>query len=63
MAEETDDTNMTADTLMDLATVLAAAGDSAERVEAIRRARALYQQKGNVMSAARAGRWERRALR
>jgi hypothetical protein len=39
--------------------VLAAAGDSAERLEAIRRASALYEQKGNVVSAARAGRWER----
>jgi class 3 adenylate cyclase/tetratricopeptide (TPR) repeat protein len=59
LADETDDTNMTADTLMDLAIVLWAAGDSAERLEAIRRARALYERKGNVVSATRAGRWER----
>ena len=51
LAEETDDTNMCADSLMDLATVLAAVGNSAERMDALRRARELYAQKGNVVSA------------
>jgi tetratricopeptide (TPR) repeat protein len=51
LAEGTDDTNMCADSLMDLALVLSATGDSAERVEAIRRARDLYVGKGNVVSA------------
>ena len=51
LAEETDDTNMSADSLMDLATVLAAVGNSAERMDALRRARELYAQKGNVVSA------------
>jgi tetratricopeptide (TPR) repeat protein len=51
LAEGTDDTNMCADSLMDLATVLSAVGDSAERMDALRRARELYVQKGNVVSA------------
>jgi hypothetical protein len=42
---------MCADSLMDLALVLSATGDSAERVDAIRRARNLYARKGNVVSA------------
>jgi tetratricopeptide (TPR) repeat protein len=54
LAEGTDDTNMTADTLMDLAEVLSVSGNSAEAVEARRRAHSLYLQKGNVVSAARA---------
>ena len=51
LAEGTDDTNMCADSLMDLATVLSAVGNSAERMDALRRARELYVQKGNVVSA------------
>ena len=51
LAEGTDDTNMCADSLMDLAAVLAAVGNSAERMDALRRARELYAQKGNVVSA------------
>jgi class 3 adenylate cyclase/tetratricopeptide (TPR) repeat protein len=51
LAEGTDDTNMCADSLMDLATVLAAVGNSAEGVDSLRRARELYVQKGNVVSA------------
>jgi len=51
LAEGTDDTNMCADSLMDLAAVLSVVGDSAESVDALRRARALYEQKGNVVSA------------
>jgi class 3 adenylate cyclase/tetratricopeptide (TPR) repeat protein len=51
LAEGTDDTNMCADSLMDLATVLSAAGNSAERVDALRRARELYVRKGNIVSA------------
>ena len=58
LAEGTDDTNMCADSLMDLAGVLSATGDSAERVDAIRRARELYVQKGNVVSAGLAERLE-----
>jgi hypothetical protein len=42
---------MLADTLMDLAGVLSVAGDSAECVDAIRRAHELYERKGNVVSA------------
>jgi hypothetical protein len=51
LAESTHDTNMCADSLMDLAQVLAAVGDSAERADALRRAAALYERKGNVVSA------------
>jgi predicted ATPase/class 3 adenylate cyclase len=51
LAEGTDDTNMCADSLMDLAGVLSAVGDSAESVDALRRARELYVQKGNLVSA------------
>jgi class 3 adenylate cyclase/tetratricopeptide (TPR) repeat protein len=51
LAEDTDDTNMCADSLMDLAQVLAAVGDSAERADVLRRAAALYERKGNVVSA------------
>ena len=58
LAERTDDTNMCADSLMDLAGVLSVTGDSAERVDAIRRARKLYVQKGNVVSAGLAERLE-----
>jgi class 3 adenylate cyclase/tetratricopeptide (TPR) repeat protein len=58
LAEGTDDTNMCADSLMDLATVLAPLGDSAERLDALRRARELYERKGNVVSAGAARRQE-----
>lgn len=61
LAEGTDDTNMCADSLLDLALVLSATGDPAERVEAIRRARELYSRKGNVVSAAVAEQLERTA--
>jgi predicted ATPase/class 3 adenylate cyclase len=61
LAESTDDTNMYADSLMDLASVLSATGDSAERVDAIRRARDLYVRKGNVVSARLAEELERTA--
>jgi hypothetical protein len=46
---------------MDLALMLSATGDSAERVEAIRRARELYSRKGNVVSAGVAEQLERTA--
>jgi predicted ATPase/class 3 adenylate cyclase len=59
LAEETDDTNMCADSLMDLAAVLSAVGESAERMDALRRARELYAQKGNVVSAGVAEQLER----
>jgi hypothetical protein len=42
---------MCADSLMDLAKVLAAVGDAAERAVALRRAAAMYERKGNVVSA------------
>lgn len=61
LAEGTDDTNMCADSLMDLALVLSATGDSAERVDAIRRARDLYVRNGNVVSALVAEQLERTA--
>jgi class 3 adenylate cyclase/tetratricopeptide (TPR) repeat protein len=56
IAERTDDINMHADALMDLGTVLSAAGASAERDEAVRRAQELYVRKGNVVSASLAER-------
>jgi predicted ATPase/class 3 adenylate cyclase len=54
LAEQTDDINMIADALIDLAGVISTAGDSAEVIDARRRAHALYLQKGNMVSAARA---------
>lgn len=59
LAESTDDTNMQADSLMDLAAVISATGDSAERTDALRRARDLYVRKGNVVSAGVAERLEK----
>ncbi len=56
IAERTDDINMHADALMDLGTVLSAAGATDEHDEAVRRARELYVRKGNVVSAALAER-------
>jgi ATP/maltotriose-dependent transcriptional regulator MalT len=52
LAEETDDINMRADALVDLAGVVEAAGDTAARDDALRRARELYVAKGNLVSAA-----------
>jgi hypothetical protein len=52
MAEETDDINMQADALMDLAKVVETAGDAAARGDALRRAHGLYVAKGNLASAA-----------
>jgi predicted ATPase/class 3 adenylate cyclase len=54
LAEQTDDTNMLADTLMDLAEVLSVAGDPMTVSDTLQRARELYLGKGNVVSAARA---------
>jgi class 3 adenylate cyclase/tetratricopeptide (TPR) repeat protein len=56
IAERTDDINMHADTLMDLGTVLSAAGALEEHDDAVRRAHELYVRKGNVVSAALAER-------
>jgi class 3 adenylate cyclase/tetratricopeptide (TPR) repeat protein len=56
MAEETDDINMRADALVDLAGVVEAAGDTAMRDDALRRAHELYVSKGNLVSAAVADR-------
>jgi class 3 adenylate cyclase/tetratricopeptide (TPR) repeat protein len=56
MAEETDDVNMRADALMDLAEVVAVGGDTAAREQALRRAHELYVAKGNQVSAAVADR-------
>jgi predicted ATPase len=57
LAEETDDLNMRADTLVDLAEVLRAAGRAGESAEALTRALELYETKGNVVGtrAARGG--------
>jgi ATP/maltotriose-dependent transcriptional regulator MalT len=51
MAERTDDINMQADTLVDLAEVAAAGGDASSRAGALRRAHELYVAKGNLVSA------------
>jgi class 3 adenylate cyclase/tetratricopeptide (TPR) repeat protein len=56
IAERTDDINMHADALMDLGTVLSAAGAPDKHDEAVRRAHELYVRKGNVVSAALAER-------
>ena len=52
MAEETDDINMRADALVDLAGVLEVTGDPTARDDALRRAHDLYVAKGNLVSAA-----------
>jgi ATP/maltotriose-dependent transcriptional regulator MalT len=52
LAAETDDVNMRADTLVDLAEVLRAAGQETEALTHVRRALAIYQEKGNDVSAA-----------
>ncbi len=54
IAGETDDVNMHADALMDLAQGLSASGQTAERREALGRAHELYTAKGNLVSAERA---------
>ena len=54
IAAETDDVNMHADALMDLAQCLSASGQPAERRDALGRAHDLYAAKGNLVSAERA---------
>jgi tetratricopeptide (TPR) repeat protein len=56
LAGETDDVNMHADTLMDLADVRRLAGRDAEADGAAREALDLYRQKGNLVAAERAER-------
>ncbi|HTS01893.1 MAG TPA: adenylate/guanylate cyclase domain-containing protein, partial [Thermoanaerobaculia bacterium] len=53
LAAETDDVNMRADTLVDLAHVLRAAGRDAEADGEVGRALDLYEEKGNAVAAAR----------
>lgn len=53
IAAETDDVNMRADTLMDLARVLLAAGRAREAATEAARALGLYEGKGNVVAAER----------
>jgi DNA-binding SARP family transcriptional activator/tetratricopeptide (TPR) repeat protein len=54
IAEQTDFLNMHGNALVDLATVLRAAGKDAEATESVEAAIALYERKGNVVSAAQA---------
>jgi ATP/maltotriose-dependent transcriptional regulator MalT len=61
LAETTDDVNMHADTLADLAEVLRVAGRSPDAANALSRAIELYEAKGNVVGADRA-RGRRRSL-
>jgi ATP/maltotriose-dependent transcriptional regulator MalT len=56
LVEQTDDVNMRADTLVDLAEVLVACGKPEEAAAALERGLALYEGKGNVPGAAAAGR-------
>jgi class 3 adenylate cyclase/tetratricopeptide (TPR) repeat protein len=63
VAAMTDDINMRADTLMDLAQVLALSGRFDESGEAAEEARALYARKGNTVSATRAERFDPSAAR
>jgi tetratricopeptide (TPR) repeat protein len=53
LSAETDDVNMRADTLIDLAHVLRAAGRSEESETEVGRALALYEEKGNAVAAGR----------
>jgi len=53
LAADTDDVNMRADTLLDLAAVLRAAGRDAGALPPLRQALDLYKAKGNQVSAAR----------
>jgi DNA-binding SARP family transcriptional activator len=55
LAKPTDFLTIRADALLDLATVLRHGGQSSEAKELIRAALELYEQKGDVVSAARAG--------
>ena len=55
LAETTDDLNMRGDVLLDLAHVLAAAGDAGSAGAAAAQAQALFGAKGNVVQAAAAG--------
>jgi ATP/maltotriose-dependent transcriptional regulator MalT len=55
-AERTDHLVLRGDALMDLAEVLGAAGRTAEAVQALTDAAALFEQKGNVVSARKAER-------
>ena len=54
LAENTDAINLHGDILMDLAEVASMAGETDEANSAIEAAIVLYDQKGNVVSAARA---------
>jgi hypothetical protein len=54
LAEQTDSLKGHGDTLMDLAEVLGLAGRSQEAAEAIHEALKLYDQKGNLVLAAKA---------
>ena len=54
LAEQTDSLKGHGDTLMDLAEVLGLAGQSQEAAEAIHQALKLYDQKGNLVLAAKA---------
>jgi class 3 adenylate cyclase/tetratricopeptide (TPR) repeat protein len=53
LAEETDGLNLHGDALLDLAELLRAAGRPSDAVAAAERALALYERKGNLVSAAR----------
>ena len=53
LAADTDDVNMRADTLLDLAAVLRAAGRDADALPPLRQALDLYEGKGNRVSSAR----------
>ena len=54
LSERSDEINQRGDALVDLATVLDRAGRVSDAAAALRDAIALYQRKGNVVSAARA---------
>ena len=54
-AEATDALNMRADAAMDLGEVLRLAGRATEAASAFRRAKELYERKGNVVSARKVG--------
>jgi hypothetical protein len=54
-ADRTDMISFAGDAHVDLALVLARAGNRAEAIAELERALALYTEKGNVVSAARAG--------
>ncbi|MGE5459831.1 MAG: ATP-binding protein [Solirubrobacterales bacterium] len=56
LVEQTDDVNMHADTLADLAEVLVSAGNRSGAAEALKRAIELYGAKGNTVAAARSRR-------